>query len=179
LSVLLSVMALPFAVPVLPVEAFIRYSAAIGVKASTPEGKKLSELPQFYADMFGWEGLAKDVSAVYLALPKADRASAVVFAKNYGEAASLEYYSGIYPLPRVICTHNSYWVWGYPEEGLKTVIVLRGKEEDLRKSYDEVTLAAVHTCRYCMPYENNMPIYVCRGLSVSPAVIWKNEKSFS
>ncbi|MGZ7046208.1 MAG: glycosyltransferase, partial [Candidatus Aminicenantales bacterium] len=136
-------------------------------------------LPQYYADMFGWEGLAKDVSAVYLALPEAERASAVVFARNYGEAASLEYYSGKYALPRVICTHNSYWLWGYPKEGLKTVIALRGKEEDHRKSCDEVTLAAVHTCRYCMPYENDMPIFVCRGLRVSPAVIWKSQKSFN
>jgi hypothetical protein len=30
-----------------------------------------------------------------------------------------------------------------------------------------------------MPYENNMPIFVCRGLRVSPADIWKNEKSFN
>jgi hypothetical protein len=178
-SVLTSLMILPFAVPVLPVEAFIKYSTAIGIKPSTPEGKNLSELPQFYADMFGWEGLAKDVSAVYLALPDAERASAVVFAGNYGEAASLEYYSGKYALPRIISTHNSYWFWGYPKEGLKTVIVLGGKAEDHRKSCDEVTLAAAHTCRYCMPYENNMPIYVCRGLRVSPAEIWKNERSFN
>jgi hypothetical protein len=179
LSVLSSLLILPFAVPVLPVETFIKYSAAVGVKPSTAESKRLSELPQFYADMFGWEELAKDVSAVYLALPEAERPSAVVFAGNYGEAASLEYYSGKYALPRVISTHNSYWFWGYPKEGLKTVIVLRGQEEGHRKSCEEVTLAAVHTCRYCMPYENNMPIYVCRGLRVSPAEIWKNERSFN
>jgi hypothetical protein len=178
LSVLTSLMILPFAVPVLPVETFIKYSAAVGVKPSTPEGHRLSELPQFYADMFGWEGLARDVSAVYLALPEAERASTVVLAHNYGEAGALEYYAGRYPLPSVISTHNSYWFWGYPKEGFRTVIVLRGSEEDHRKSCDEVTLAATHTCRYCMPYENNLPIYVCRGLRVSPAEIWKNEKSF-
>ncbi len=178
LSILSSLVILPFAVPVLPVEAFIKYSAALGVKPATAERKKLSELPQFYADMFGWEALAKDVSAVYLSLPEAERASTVVFAGNYGEAASLEYYSGKYALPRVISTHNSYWFWGYPKNGLKTVIVLRGREEDLRKSCDEVTLAAIHTCRYCMPYENNIPIFVCRGLRVSPAVIWKKQKNF-
>ncbi len=75
LSVLTSLMLLPFAVPVLPVETFINYSAAVGVKPSTAEGNRLSELPQFYADMFGWEGLAEDVSAVYLALPIVERAS--------------------------------------------------------------------------------------------------------
>jgi hypothetical protein len=178
LSVSSSLLILPFAVPVLPVESFIKYAAAAGVKPSTAESKNLSELPQFYADMFGWEKLAKDVSAVYLALPEAERHSAVVFARNYGEAASLEYYAPKYALPPVISTHNSYWIWGYPKEGFRTVIVLRGDEDHHRGSCDEVRLAAVHACRYCMPYENNMPIYVCLGLRVPPAEIWKNEKTF-
>ena len=178
LSVLTSLMIMPLAVPVLPVETFIKYSNAMGIKPSTPEGKNLAELPQFYADMFGWEELAKDVSAVYMSLTAEERPSAVVFAKNYGEAGALEYYTGKYPLPRVISTHNSYWFWGYPKEGLGTVIVLRGKAEDHQQSCDEVTLAAVHTCRYCMPYENNLPIFVCRGLTVPMTEIWKRDRSF-
>ena len=107
-----------------------------------------------------------------------DRASTVVLARNYGQAGALEYYAGRYPLPSVISTHNSYWYWGYPEDVFRTVIVLGGSAEDHRKSCDEVTLAATHTCRYCMPYENDMPIYVCRGVRVKPAEIWNREKNF-
>ena len=179
LSAVTSLLMLPHVVPVLPVETFIKYSAAMGIKPSTPEGLELSELPQFYADMFGWEGLAREVSAVYLAVPESEKSSTVVLTQNYGEAGALEYYAPKYPLPRVISTHNSYWFWGYPKEGFKTVIVLRGEEEDHRRSCDDVTLAAVHTCRYCMPYENDMPIYVCRGLRVTPAEIWKRDRNFN
>ena len=179
LSAVTSFLIMPFAVPVMPVETYVKYSAALGIKPSTPERNRLAELPQFYADMFGWEELARDVSAVYMSLPAEERSATVVYARNYGEAGALEYYAAKYPLPRVISTHNSYWFWGYPKEGLRTVIVLRGREEDYRKSCDEVTLAAVHTCRYCMPYENDMPIYVCRGLRVTPAEIWKRDKNFS
>jgi 4-amino-4-deoxy-L-arabinose transferase-like glycosyltransferase len=178
LCVLTSLLIIPFAIPVLPVETFIGYSAALGVKPSTPERHRLSELPQFYADMFGWEGLARDVSAVYMALPEAERASAGVFVRNYGEAASLEYYAARYPLPRVVCPHNSYWFWGYPKEGFRTLIVLGYREEDVRKSFDEVTRAAVHTCRYCMPYENDIPIYVGRGQRVPAAEIWRSSRVF-
>jgi hypothetical protein len=178
LSASTSIMLLPFVVPVLPVGAFIKYSAALGVRPSTSEAKSLSELPQFYADMFGWEGLARDVSAVYRALPATEKASTVVIAGNYGEAAALEYYAGRYPLPRVISTHNSYWYWGYPKEGFRTVIVLGGRQEDHRESCGEVTLAATHTCRYCMPYENDLPVYICRGIRVTPAEIWNREKNF-
>ena len=177
-SVLTSLMILPFAVPVLSVETFIKYSAALGVKPATAEDKRLSSLPQFFADMFGWEGLAQDVSAVYRSLPAEERSTAVVFARNYGEAGALEYYTEKYPLPRVISTHNSYWFWGYPKEPLGTIIILGGNVEDHRKGCDEVTLAAVHSCRYCMPYENDLPIYVCRGLRVSLHDVWNEERSF-
>jgi hypothetical protein len=139
---------------------------------------ELAELPQFFADMFGWEGLARTVSEVYRALPDSEKPSTVVLTQNYGEAGALEYYAPKYPLPPVISTHNSYWSWGYPKEGVKTLIVVRGTEEDHRKSCDEVTVAAVHTCRYCMPYENNAPIYVCRGLRRTLAEIWESDRSF-
>jgi len=177
LSVLTSLLILPFAVAVLPVESFIKYSAAVGLKPSSEESLRLSELPQFFADMFGWEGLARDVSKVFLELPPEERATAVVFARNYGEAGALEYYSKKYPLPRIICAHNSYWFWGYPKD-IGTMIILRGDVEDHRRGCGEVVLAGVHTCRYCMPYENDMSIYVCRGLRVSMADVWKEEKSF-
>jgi hypothetical protein len=176
-SVLTSLMLLPFAVPVLPVETFIEYSAALGVKPDSAENNELAELPQFYADMHGWEGLARDVSNVYLSLPADEQTKAIVFARNYGEAGALEYYAGAYPLPRVISTHNSYWVWGYPKGPPGTVIILRGDIEHHRQGCDEVVLAAVHSCRYCMPYENNLPIYVCRGLRASLADVWKEERS--
>jgi len=173
-----SLLLLPFAVPLLPVNAYMRYAAASGFSQRSPEGKRLAELPQFYADMFGWEELARDVSAVYLGMDPAERQNTVVLGDNYGEAAALEFYAAKYPLPPVVCTHNSYWFWGYPRQGLHTVIVLRGSEEEHRRSCANVRLAAVHTCRYCLPGENDMPIFVCRGLSVSAADLWRAGKSF-
>ena len=178
LSIAGSLLVLPFAVPVLPVDTFIRYSVALGVSPESPESLRLAELPQFYADMFGWEELARDVSTVYRGLPAEERASTVVLAQNYGEAAALEYYAVKYPLPPVVCMHNSYWLWGYPKVGFRTVIVLRGREEEHRQSCSDVRLAAVHTCRYCIPYENDMAIYVCRGIRVPAEEIWQAGKAF-
>ena len=178
LSALVSIVILPFAVPILPVETFIRYADALGVNPSTPERLQVAELPQFYADMFGWEGLARDVSAVYRSIPANERSSTVVLARNYGQAGALEYYAAKYPVPPVISTHNNYWIWGYPAGRIRTVIVLGGREEDHRQACDEVVKTAIHQCRYCMPYENNLPIYICRGLRVTLAEIWRRQKSF-
>lgn len=178
LSVATSAVILPFAMPMLPVETFIGYQRALGMSPATSENLRLAELPQFYADMFGWEGLAKDVSAVFMSLPEEERWTAVVFARNYGEAAAIEYYADRYPVPRVICPHNSYWLWGYPEK-VGTLIVLRGSEADSRKSCEDVTVAATHTSRYAIPYENNMPIYICRGLRIPMATLWATDKNFN
>jgi hypothetical protein len=74
----------------LPVETFVRYARALGIAPSTAEAKKLAELPQFYADMHGWEELARNVSAAYLSIPEAERPTTVAFVGNYGEAGALE-----------------------------------------------------------------------------------------
>jgi hypothetical protein len=50
----LSIVALPFAVPVLPVDRFVRYERALGQTPEPEEHEPLGDLPQYYADMFGW-----------------------------------------------------------------------------------------------------------------------------
>ena len=59
--------------------------------------------------MFGWEELAQTVSTVYLSLPEHERATARVYASNYGQAGSLEYLARKYPLPPVLSAHNIRW----------------------------------------------------------------------
>src|SRR5690606_24795272 len=50
---------IPLVLPVLPVQDYIVYAEKLGMKPESAEGKQLGELPQFYADMFGWEEKAK------------------------------------------------------------------------------------------------------------------------
>lgn len=49
------IISIPLALPILPVETSIKYSRIINVAPQNSEHQKLAELPQFYADMFGWE----------------------------------------------------------------------------------------------------------------------------
>ena len=151
----------PFAMPVLPVETYIRYADRMGVSPSTAEKQQLAELPQFFADMQGWEELAQDVSKAYLSIPAEERATTVALVSNYGEAGALDLYAGC--ATRVICPHNSvHWFWGVGDTHITTFIRLGGKEVDHSKNYGAVTLSGVHTCRYCMPCENNLNIFVAR-----------------
>lgn len=85
---------LPIVLPVLPPDQFVRYSADLRLSPSTTASERgaQSVLPQYFADMFGWREMAEQVSAVYRALPVADRERAVFFGRNYGEAAALDVY---------------------------------------------------------------------------------------
>ena len=58
----------PIALPILPPDALVAYMQAIGFspRATQTESMKLSALPQYFADMFGWREMAAVVSAAYL-----------------------------------------------------------------------------------------------------------------
>jgi hypothetical protein len=172
LLVAFGLLSAPFALPMLPEQTYVDYSRALGVAPSTTENKKLSELPQFFADMHGWEPLARDVSAAYLSIPKDERPTTVALVGNYGEAGALERYARNYPLPRVICPHNSYWFWGVGPTPITTFIRLGGKLDDYRENYGEVAQVGVHTCRYCMPYEADLGIFVARNRRVPIEQAW-------
>ncbi|MFI5182491.1 MAG: ArnT family glycosyltransferase [Thermoanaerobaculia bacterium] len=168
----------PIALPILPVESYIRYAQRMGVAPSTPENQKLSRLPQFFADMHGWEELAEDVSRAYRTIPEAERKTTVAFVTNYGEAGALELYSRKYPLPRVICNHNSYWLWGVGPTPITTFIRLGGRREDYLESYEDVTASGIHTCRYAMPYEDDLGIFIARKRRVPIERAWGEYRHF-
>lgn len=171
----------PLALPALPVETYINYSTSIGFGPTTSEGKELAELPQFYADMFGWEELAQTVSSVYQTIPDEEKSNTVVFGNNYGEAGAIEYFSKMYLLPTAISTHNNYWIWGwkYADKDIRNVIIIGGREEDHLNSCSEVEVRAIHKAKYVMPYENNLPIFLCKDIFRDFDVIWNEAKNYN
>ncbi len=179
LIILAGFIAMPLAIPILPVRTFISYSQSLGVAPENTEHKEIGKLPQFYADMFGWEDLAADVSRVYASLPDSEKSSAIVLALNYGEAGALQYYSSKYKLPPVICPHNSYWYWADPDpDRIKTVIIIGGSMKDHLSACRNVSVAAVHKTKYSMPYENDLPIYICSDIYRSLKEIWQKSRFF-
>jgi len=178
LLVMSAMLLLPLVIPILPVEKFISYSNAIGVKPGSSENKKLSELPQFYADMFGWKEKASDVAKVYQSLSKEDRTKCAVFSNNYGRCGAIDFFGKELGLPKSIGSHNNYWIWGPRNYTGEVVIILGGKMEDQLNYFASCELAGVSTCSYCMPYENNVNIFLCRGLKAQFKEVWKGVKHY-
>ena len=166
------------AIPILPVESYISYANRYGFGPSSSEGKELSELPQHFADMFGWEELASNVSVAYMTLSPDAQKRAVVFCNNYGEASAINFFSKDYKLPEAISGHNSYWLWGYEKNDDPVVILLGGTKEDHLKSFEYVEEILVHKAKYAMPYENNLPVFIGRNLKAPLDSVWDRIKHY-
>lgn len=166
----------PLAIAVLPVETFVAYQEALGLKPASGERSTLGVLPQHFADRFGWGGLADDVAAVVGELSADDRASCLVIASNYGEAGALEYYCRLRAdaaaLPPVACIHNNYHLWGPGVDDPRVVVFVGFGMRQLDGWFDEVTLARRHTADCAMPYEGDLPIWICRGWRRPLLEIW-------
>jgi hypothetical protein len=112
------------------------------------------------------------------ALPASDRAKACVFGQNYGEAGAIEYFGRELGLPPVLSGHNSYWLWGPGSCTGEVLVVVGDGREALESVFSEVTLAAVSRCRDCMPYENDLPVWVVRRPRLPLAEVWPRVKRF-
>lgn len=173
-----AVIATPFAIPVLDVDAFISYSAALGIKPANAENQRLGALPQFYADRFGWKEITAGVADAYNKLTDDEKKNVIIFAQNYGEAGAIDYYGKQYGLPRAYSAHNNYWFWGPPQNANVSVAIVVGS--NLRANsefFEQVELSGQIENKYSMPYEN-VGIFICRKPKASIQQVWGRLKSF-
>ncbi|HKG15840.1 MAG TPA: glycosyltransferase family 39 protein [Pyrinomonadaceae bacterium] len=169
----------PLALPVLPVETFIRYQSALGIEPPRTEKLKLAGLPQLYADMFGWEEMTREVAGVYNSLPPEERERCAVFARNYGEAGAIDFFGPRYGLPKSIGKHQNYFLWGPRDYTGECVITIGEKLSDVSKSFDQVEQVATFTHPYVLPHENNNPVFLCRKPKRPLKEIWPDVKCYS
>jgi hypothetical protein len=170
--------AAPFALPLLPPERFVAYSAALGIESESGENHAMGPLPQHFADRFGWAEMARAVAAVYDALPPEDRSRALIVARNYGEAGALRYYGRALGLPPAVSQHNSFYLWGPGRDDFDVVIAIGQDEEGLRVAFDSVVEAGRSDHPLAMPYERDQPIFVCRGLKLPPDEAWRRGRLY-
>ncbi len=175
----------PLALPILPVEDTIAHMQRIGISPNPSERHELTALPQHYADMFGWEEMASVFVQAYQQLSPEEQAKCFIYVRNYGEAGAVDFFGRDYGLPKARCPHNSYWLWGPGEAGSEVGILIgesRDVEEsqaDLEQYFEKVELSGIFRCKYCMPYENGLPVFICRKMKGSIQDIWDQEKNYN
>jgi Dolichyl-phosphate-mannose-protein mannosyltransferase len=168
----------PMVVPILPVETLANITGAEGGAGIKQERREEGQLPQHFADRFGWENMAATVAGVYDSLPAEDRSRACVFTANYGEAGAIDFFGPEYGLPEAISGHNSYYIWGPGDCTGEVVISVGVPRGDLKTVFGEVEKEAMIRCEYCMPDEDDLPVYVCRDPSASLQDLWPQVKHY-
>jgi hypothetical protein len=176
--IVLGLPTIPMAIPVLPVETFIRYQKALGLAPSTEERQSVGPLPQFYADMFGWPELVSEVQKACARLTPEERRKAVVFGQNYGEAAAVEVLGRRLGLPRVISRHNSYWMWGPGDWDGSVMIIIGGDYEDNVAYFESVERVGRWDHPLAMPYERGLDISIARRFKPPLKSAWAGLKMF-
>jgi len=179
LLLLVAVLLAPLAMPIIPPSLYGRVTALVGGNAGVKvENHATGALPQQLADRFGWDTMIATVARVYRNLPKDEQAQACIFTGNYGEAGAIDFYGPQYHLPQAISGHNSYYLWGPGSCTGEVVISIGIPLDQLQTVFDSVTQAATITCAYCMPQENNLPVYVCLHLKMPIQSIWPSAKHY-
>jgi hypothetical protein len=175
----IGILSAPFSLPILPVKTYLSYADFVGLAPKTSEGHQLSELPQFYADMFGWENQAKKVAEVYHALSDEDKKICAIFGDNYGRSGAIDYFSDQYDLPLSIGRHNNYWIWGPGSYNGELLLVCSNDLGDKQELFEEVTEMGTIYTKYAIPYENNLKIYLCRNIKYPIEQLWPTLKTFN
>lgn len=169
----------PLAMPILPPATFAAaYGFMSGAGNASAGQQTQGTFPQYLGDRFGWETMTQTVAEAYEGLPAAQRSQACIFTSNYGEASALNFLGDRYDLPSAISGHNNYYLWGPGRCTGETMITVGFLHGEVEQVYDGVARAATITCHYCMPEENDVPVYVARKPKVPIRELWPQTKHY-
>jgi hypothetical protein len=170
----------PLALPVLPVATLAGITGArggdVGVKEET---RAVGQLPQHFADRFGWENMVATIARAHGGLPPEEQSKSCILTGNYGEAGAIDFFGPRYSLPKAISGHNNYYIWGPGDCSGEVVISVGVPPSALEAVFEDVEQADTVQCEYCMPDEDNLPVYVSRSPKESLQDIWPRLKHFN
>jgi len=163
---------LPFGLPILPPPMMARYAAATGITAAVTTNKgEVLQLPQDYGDMLAWRELVEGVAHVHQTLPERDRARAVVYGANYGEAGALDLYGPPLGLPPVVSMAGSFYFFGPGDRPGEVMLFVGMEPEWIDDTCPTAQLATRVTAEWTVE-ENDVPVVICREPTITVQEMW-------
>jgi 4-amino-4-deoxy-L-arabinose transferase-like glycosyltransferase len=178
-SLILSLIVAPIALPILDPSTLAAYLSFSHLAPPPSEAAAVgAPLTQLFSDELGWRDLEKQVASVYHSLPAEEQSRTAILAADYGEAAALDVYGQRDGLPPALCGQNQYFLWGTRGYDGSTIIHVNGDPNRWRRGCDSVDVVGKFGVPYAMPYENERPIFICRGLRRNLSEIWSRLKRY-
>jgi hypothetical protein len=167
----------PTVSPILSPEGAIAYQKKLGIESPKAENQPIGPLPQYFADEFGWEEMARETARIYKSLSAEEQARTAIFANSYGQAGAIDFFGPRLGLPKSICNHQSYWLWGPRDYDGSIVIVLGSDGTGDRKHFRSVEAVG----RTEHPYsrrDEHFDIFLCRGFTGDLRQAWPKLKKY-
>jgi hypothetical protein len=170
------VLILPLVLPVLPLDVFVRYQSHLPIHSQPTERSFVGAvLPQYYADELPWQEQVAAVARVFHSLTPEEQAKTAIFCDNFGQAGAIDFFGPRYGLPKALSGHQNYFFWGPHNYTGEIVILVGQREENARKEFASVEVAATLQIPYAYFYETR-PILLCRGLQWNLLTNWPRVK---
>jgi hypothetical protein len=140
------------------------------------------------AETIGWPELVHTVARVWRGLPPGQRAQAVIFAANYGEAGAINELGRSDGLPEAVSGHNSLWFWGpgNPKATIVVAVVPKLPQQGvsqlvakLRQDFLQVrAVAALGNSEHIANQEDGGHVYLCNGPLLPWGTLWPSLRHF-
>ena len=138
------------------------------------------QVNQELAESIGWPQLVSTVRGVWRSLPPSQRANAVIFTAEYGEAGAIDNLGQGTGLPTAVSAQNTYWWWGPGKPRATTVVAVAPGPRDvtgyggyLRQFFTSVRLVATLSNPYHIHNQEwGGQVYICTGPRHPWAQLW-------
>ncbi len=172
-TAVLTAVTLPLALPVFPLAGL---------------GRTFAKANPNTLETIGWPQLVHTVDVVWTSLPPSQRASAVIFTDNYGEAGAIDELGRGMGLPAAVSRQNSEWWWGPGNPHATTIVAVApgpvgggtGYGFYLLQFFAHVRVAATLSNPYGLRNQEwDGHVYICTGPLQPWAQTWPQLRQYS
>jgi hypothetical protein len=159
---------IPVMMPVFAPEKLAAFYVKINTKRTGAlhwEDLQDHPLPQDFADMLGWEEMAKKVSAAYHSLSGEEKKHTVIFCDNYGQAGAVTFYAKKYGIPLPYSTNASFLYWMPQKIHIDDLVLVTDDTAEMQHPFVKEFTSAILTDSITAPYarERGSLILVLKG----------------
>jgi 4-amino-4-deoxy-L-arabinose transferase-like glycosyltransferase len=115
--------------------AFYQRTHANGTGLLRWEDQRDHPLPQDFADMLGWEEMARITAKAYHSMDSSQRVNTIIFCDNYGMAGAINFYRKKYKLPEAYSDNASFLYWIPDSIKYQNLVLLTTDPDEMKHAF--------------------------------------------